>query len=45
LYELRAQLIAIGVIVVSLIMYYTARATQRSKGINVDFAFKEIPPE
>ena len=45
LYELRAQLIAIGVIVVSLIMYYTAKATQRSKGINVDFAFKEIPPE
>lgn len=45
LYELRAQLIAIGVIVVSLIMYYTAKATQKSKGINVDYAFKEIPPE
>jgi len=45
LYELRAQLIALGVIVVSLIMYYSAKSAQRSRGINVDFAFKEIPPE
>ncbi len=45
LYELRAQLIALGVILVSLIMYYSAKNTQKSKGINVDFAFKEIPPE
>jgi basic amino acid/polyamine antiporter, APA family len=45
LYELRAQLIAIGVILVSLAMYYSAKNAQKSKGINVDFAFKEIPPE
>ena len=45
LYELRAQLIAIGVIVVSLIMYYWAKAAQKQRGIDVEFAFKEIPPE
>lgn len=45
LYELRAQLIALGVVLVSLIMYYWAKAAQSSKGINVEYAFKEIPPE
>jgi amino acid transporter len=45
LYELRAQLIALGVILVSVIMYYWAKSAQRSRGINVEFAFKEIPPE
>jgi amino acid transporter len=45
LYELRAQLIALGVVLVSLVMYYSAKSTQKAKGINVDFAFKEIPPE
>jgi APA family basic amino acid/polyamine antiporter len=45
LYELRAQLIALGVILISLVMYYWAKAVQKSKGINVEYAFKEIPPE
>jgi len=45
LYELRAQLIALGVVLVSLAMYYWSKNSQKSKGINVDFAFKEIPPE
>jgi APA family basic amino acid/polyamine antiporter len=45
LYELRAQLIAVGVILVSVVMYYWAKSAQKSKGINVEFAFKEIPPE
>jgi len=45
LYELRAQLIALGVILISLIMYYWAKAVQKRKGINVEYAFKEIPPE
>jgi hypothetical protein len=45
LYELRAQLIALGVIVVSLITYYSAKSAQKSRGINVEFAFKEVPPE
>jgi hypothetical protein len=45
LFELRAQLIAFGVILVSLIMYFAAKQAQKSKGINVEYAFKEIPPE
>ena len=45
LYELRAQLLAFGVILLAIVFYFVAKATQRSKGINVDFAFKEIPPE
>jgi hypothetical protein len=45
LYELRAQLIAFGVILISVIFYYWAKAVQKRRGINVDFAFKEIPPE
>jgi amino acid transporter len=45
LFDLRAQLIALGVIVLSVVMYYWAKNAQKAKGINVDFAFKEIPPE
>jgi amino acid transporter len=45
LYDLRAQLIALGVVLVSVIMYYWAKNSQKSKGINVEYAFKEIPPE
>ncbi|HKZ54282.1 MAG TPA: amino acid permease [Anaerolineales bacterium] len=45
LFELRAQLIAIGVILVSVVMYYWAKLAQRGRGINVEFAFKEVPPE
>jgi amino acid transporter len=45
LYELRAQLIAFGVILFSAILYYWAKAVQKRRGFNVDFAFKEIPPE
>jgi len=45
LYELRAQLIALGIVLVSVVMYYSAKSTQKRRGINVEFAFKEIPPE
>ena len=45
IYELRAQLIALGVVLVSPDLYYWAKAAQQRRGINVDFAFKEIPPE
>ena len=45
LYDLRAQLIAFGVILLSVVMYFWAKNAQKAKGINVDFAFKEIPPE
>jgi amino acid transporter len=40
------SLIAVGVtIVVPIIYYLVYRAVQKSKGINVDLAYKEIPPE
>jgi amino acid transporter len=45
LYELRAQLLAFGVIILAIVLYFVAKRTQQAKGINVDFAFKEIPPE
>ena len=45
IYALRAQLIALGVILISLVMYYWAKAAQKRRGINVEYAFKEIPPE
>jgi amino acid transporter len=40
-----AQIIAFGIILISGIWYVVARNAQKSKGINVDYAFKEIPPE
>jgi hypothetical protein len=40
-----AQIIAIGIIVVSAVWYVIVKARQKSRGINVDYAFKEIPPE
>jgi amino acid transporter len=40
-----AQIIAVAIIVVSWVWYVLARNSQKSRGINVDFAFKEIPPE
>lgn len=45
LYELRAQLIALGIVLVSVILYFWAKSSQKARGINVEFAFKEIPPE
>jgi len=39
------QVIAFGIILISAVWYFLAKASQKSKGINVDFAFKEIPPE
>jgi hypothetical protein len=40
-----AQIIAFAIIVISAVWYFIVKARQKSKGINVDFAFKEIPPE
>lgn len=45
LYELRAQLIALAIILIAVAMYFWAKNSQKSKGINVEYAFKEIPPE
>ncbi|HET7143200.1 MAG TPA: APC family permease [Anaerolineales bacterium] len=39
------QVIAFGLILLSAVWYYVAKNSQKSKGINVDYAFKEIPPE
>ena len=39
------QVIAFGIILVSWIWYVVAKRAHKAKGINVDFAFKEIPPE
>ena len=37
--------IVFGVLAVSAVWYFIAKNAQKSKGINVDYAFKEIPPE
>ena len=38
-----AYQVVFGVLAVSIIWYFLAKMIQRSRGINVDFAFKEIP--
>ncbi len=40
-----AQIIAIALIVISVVWYVVVKSAQKAKGIDVDFAFKEIPPE
>jgi basic amino acid/polyamine antiporter, APA family len=40
-----AYTVVFGVLAFSALWYYIAKTAQRSKGINVDYAFKEIPPE
>jgi basic amino acid/polyamine antiporter, APA family len=45
LYELRAHLIAFGIILVTILWYFLAKNAQKARGINVEYAFKEIPPE
>ncbi|MCJ7677129.1 MAG: hypothetical protein MUO35_05355, partial [Anaerolineales bacterium] len=40
-----AQIIAFGIIVLSAVWYVIVKNQQKTRGINVDFAFKEIPPE
>ena len=34
-----------AIILVAVVMYFVARSTRQRSGINVDYAFKEIPPE
>jgi amino acid transporter len=43
--SLWAQIIAFGIILICAVWYILAKRAQRSRGINVDYAFKEIPPE
>ena len=40
-----AYSVVFGVLIFSGIWYVLAKNTQKSRGINVDYAFKEIPPE
>jgi amino acid transporter len=40
-----AQIIAFGIIIISAVWYLFSKQRQKSRGINVDYAFKEIPPE
>ena len=40
-----AQIIAFGIIILSLVWYLLTKNAQKARGINVDYAFKEIPPE
>jgi amino acid transporter len=37
--------VVFGVIAISIVWYVLAKAVQRSRGIDVGYAFKEIPPE
>ena len=43
--NLWAQIIAFAIVVVSLAIYAGAKSSQLSKGIDVQFAFREVPPE
>ena len=43
--SLWAQIIAFGIIIVSAVWYYLTKLGQKQRGIDVDFAFKEVPPE
>lgn len=40
-----AYTVVFTVLLVSAVWYFLAKNAQKSKGINVDYAFKEIPPE
>ena len=40
-----AYTVVFGVLVVSAVWYILAKNTQKARGINVEYAFKEIPPE
>ena len=43
--NLWAQIIAFGIILLSAIWYIAVKWFQKRRGINVDYAFKEVPPE
>src|SRR5512143_3814231 len=43
--HLWAQILSAGIIVFCIVWYALTKRLQRSKGINIDYAFKEIPPE
>jgi small basic protein len=40
-----AYIVVFGVLIFSAIWYLLVKRAQSARGINVDYAFKEIPPE
>jgi hypothetical protein len=40
-----AQIIAFGLILFCVVWYALTKRAQKARGINIDYAFKEIPPE
>jgi len=45
MFSVLAYSVVFGIIAISAIWYFLAKAAQQRRGINVDYAFKEIPPE
>jgi basic amino acid/polyamine antiporter, APA family len=43
--HLWSQILAFGVILLCIVWYFWTKRSQKSKGFNIDYAFKEIPPE
>ena len=43
--HLWSQMLAAGIILFCIIWYALTKRAQKAKGINIDYAFKEIPPE
>jgi amino acid transporter len=43
--HLWSQILTFGIILFCIIWYALTKRAQKAKGINIDFAFKEIPPE
>jgi amino acid transporter len=40
-----SQILTFGIILLCIVWYALTKRSQKAKGINIDFAFKEIPPE
>jgi basic amino acid/polyamine antiporter, APA family len=45
IYELRTQVVSLVVIILVIVGYFVNKAMQQSRGVKVEYAFKEIPPE
>ncbi len=43
--HLWSQILSAGIIIFCIVWYAWTKRRQKSKGINIDYAFKEIPPE
>ena len=43
--HLWAQILSFGIIIFCILWYAWTKRSQKAKGINIDYAFKEIPPE